>query len=73
MSHESFYHRVGGLTVLPRVSMVAYLVYLAPSKPRDVSVVSLSATSLSVRWIEPERPNGIIRYYTVMLWPGIRL
>ena len=37
----------------------------APSEPQDLNVTVLSATEISVMWLEPEFTNGIIRNYIV--------
>lgn len=44
------------------------LIYsLAPSAPRNVTVVDIASTYAIISWMLPEFPNGVIRRYTVSL------
>jgi hypothetical protein len=36
-----------------------------PSKPQNVRVLNVTATSIKITWHEPERPNGVIHAYRV--------
>lgn len=38
---------------------------LAPSEPRNVTVVTVTNTTIVIEWIKPNQTNGIIKYYTI--------
>ena len=38
---------------------------LVPSEPLNLRAFHLTSQKLNVSWSEPERPNGILTYYTV--------
>ena len=38
---------------------------VAPSKPRSLKVVSVNSSSITLQWMTPETPNGIITQYSL--------
>lgn len=36
------------------------------SPPQDVEVLNVTATEISLKWLPPEKPNGIITHYEVL-------
>ena len=40
----------------------------APSRARNVTVISVNATAVDITWSEPALANGIIRNYTVQVF-----
>ena len=45
-----------------------YVLVAVPSEPRNLSDVPRPPSSVDLEWIEPETPNGFIRYYIVRYW-----
>ena len=41
------------------------LFYIAPSAPRDLDYVDLTATGVTLTWRRPDPPNGLITQYNV--------
>jgi len=54
--------------VFTNYGMLIISFYLAPSSPRNVTVISVNATAVNITWSEPEFANGIIRNYTVQVF-----
>ena len=40
-------------------------VFVVPSVPRLLEIVSVSSTSVTLQWIPPEPPNGVITQYSL--------
>ena len=38
---------------------------LAPSAPRDLTLIGLSSASLTFQWLQPEQLNGVVTQYIV--------
>ena len=47
------------------ISIRNLLFLLVPTEPLNLRAFSLTSQQLNVSWSEPERPNGILTYYTV--------
>ena len=44
-----------------------YVSSIAPSSPRDITVMSINATAVNITWSEPAMTNGIVRNYTIIV------
>ena len=47
-----------------------YLWPTAPGRVGSICIVVVSSNSVSITWVEPQEPNGIISYYLVRLTIG---
>ena len=50
---------------LSNVVIILFSLFLVPSAPADIKVVTSGETSSIVSWRAPALPNGIIQKYTV--------
>ena len=41
--------------------------FVVPSKPHSLEIVSVNSTSVTLQWRPPEAPNGIITHYSIQL------
>ena len=39
--------------------------FIVPSEPRSLEVVTLTSTSVTLQWMSPEYPNGVITRYAI--------
>ena len=39
--------------------------FLVPSEPQSLGIVSITSSSVTLRWSPPETPNGIITQYSI--------
>lgn len=46
-------------------NFIHFVIFLAPSKPRNITAVNLNPTLINVSWLPPEELNGITVYYEV--------
>lgn len=54
-------------TVLKFRNELGFLVPSAPSAPRNVTTVSIVGSSVTLNWLPPLTPNGVVRFYMVSL------
>ena len=43
------------------------LIFLAPSRPRNIRVLGVSDTTLQISWWEPARANGVLQGYRIYM------
>ena len=41
--------------------------FVVPSKPRSLEILSVNSNSATLQWIPPEIPNGVITHYSIQL------
>ena len=48
-----------------------WMIYSAPSAPRNPQVIAIDKTTLQLQWMKPGILNGIIIYYRVSVAQGV--
>ena len=43
------------------------MLFIVPSKPYSLEVLSVNSNSATLQWIPPETPNGVITHYSIQL------
>ena len=51
---------------------VLKLLFVVPSKPQSLEIVSVNSSSVTLQWIPPETPNGVITHYSIQ-YNGINI
>jgi len=41
----------------------SYILFEAPSEPQLLEIVSINSSSVTLQWMPPDTPNGIITHY----------
>lgn len=49
-------------------TLICFL-YTAPTAPRSLSFAFVNTTYVTLEWLPPDPPNGIIRQYEIMYFP----
>ena len=43
------------------------MLFVVPSKPRSLEILSVNSNSATLQWIPPDTPNGVITHYSIQL------
>ena len=57
-----------GYVIYVSCLLVLYLliiIYVVPSEPQSLEIVSVTSSSMTIQWTPPDVPNGIITYYSI--------
>ena len=41
------------------------ILFIVPNKPRLLEIVSINSSSVTLQWMPPDTPNGIITHYSL--------
>ena len=39
--------------------------FVAPSEPQDLEIVAVTSTTVTLQWMPPRYPNGVITHYAI--------
>ena len=53
------------------IQVKCFYLYVVPSVPRSLEIVSGNSSSVTLQWMPPETPNGIITHYSLQNGPTI--
>ena len=43
------------------------ILFIVPNKPRSLEKLSVNLNSVTLQWMPPETPNGVITHYSIQL------
>ena len=50
---------------------IVKFLFVVPSTPRSLEIISVDSSSVTLQWMPPETPNGIITHYSLQNGPTI--
>ena len=52
------------------ITTIFNMLFLEPNKPCSLEVASVTSSSVTLQWIPPKTPNGLITHYSVHQYDG---